>query len=172
MINRHYIAVREFYGDRTAERSKVPLIYHIDEGMIILNAIEGTARVRDAFCIHPMLQNDNDLLESMKVGSLFDRYKMDQRVVVLAMEYRRVANLYLSHHCKGEDDVIELSPIAEVNQMLVADKVQNRKDFQRFHLGTHANSDRLDMYFTNWLKRLGISEDRYQELCNIIRMYS
>jgi len=48
--------------------------------------------------------------------------------------------------------------------MLVADKVQNRKDFLAYHKGTHARSDELDYYFKLWLRRLDISEERYQEL--------
>lgn len=81
-----------------------------------------------------------------------------------AMEYRVFANNYLSQHCHADDDLIAISPLAEVNQMLIADKVQNRKDFEIYHLGQHENSDVLVRYFNNWLRRLGISEARYQQL--------
>lgn len=59
---------------------------------------------------------------------------MDKRVLLLGMEYRYTANNYLSF--KPADDPIHLSPIAEVNQMLIADKIQNRKDFEIYHKGT------------------------------------
>ena len=33
-----YRAVKQFYGNRTAERSKVPLIHHIHEGIAVMEA--------------------------------------------------------------------------------------------------------------------------------------
>ena len=47
--------------------------------------------------------------------------------------------------------------------MLIADKVENRKDFERYHWD-HSNAARLTEYFREWLTALGISEDRYMEL--------
>lgn len=48
--------------------------------------------------------------------------------------------------------------------MLVADKVQNRKDFKRYHEGTHDRSRELAYYFDLWLTVLQISPERYEEL--------
>ena len=59
---------------------------------------------------------------------------------------------------------IALSPLADVNAMLVADKVQNRKDFIAHHRATHPRSAELDCYFALWLERLGVTEARYAEL--------
>jgi hypothetical protein len=47
--------------------------------------------------------------------------------------------------------------------MLIADKIQNRKDFELYHLGKHERSSELDSYFKNWLERLDITEEFYQE---------
>jgi hypothetical protein len=70
------------------------------------------------------------------------------------MEYRRVANAYLSkREIKSLDD-IELSPLHEVNQMLWADKLQNQKDFRLYHMGKHERSDILEQYFINWINKL------------------
>ena len=167
--NKHYAAIREYYADERAARSCVPLIAHIDEGIALLDAIGSSLRAKEAFCIHPLLQDDGALAAALEPGSIFERHQPDAAVVAVAMEYRRVANAYLSHHCKGSDDLIELSCLVDVNQMLVADKVQNRKDFERFHLETHARSATLALYFANWLRRLGISEERYAELSNSTR---
>lgn len=163
--NKHYAAICRFYGDKRAERSQAPLIAHIDEGLALLDEIGAPERAKEAFCLHPLLQDDGALLGALAPGSLFAESRPDPLVVVLAMEYRRVANDYLSHHCEGEDDAIALSCVDEVNQMLIADKVQNRKDFERFHLGTHKDSDTLQLYFANWLRRLGVSDERYAQLC-------
>lgn len=56
----------------------------------------------------------------------------------------------------------------DVQHMLIADKVQNRKDFECYHLGTHPRSAERLPYFKNWLEVLGISESRYQELAGLI----
>ncbi len=59
---------------------------------------------------------------------------------------------------------IRLSPIIEVNQMLMADKLQNRKDFEIYQEGIHERSSELKQYFMNWFKRLEISEEMYQNI--------
>ena len=82
--------------------------------------------------------------------------------------YRLVANKYLSHDCKSEFDAIGLSQIKCVNDMLIADKIQNRKDFESYHLGTHEKGDILELYFSNWLKVLSISEQQYQGIVRSI----
>ena len=76
------------------------------------------------------------------------------RRIILTMEYRRVANNYLSKRTITSLDDIELSPMLEVNQMLWADKLQNQKDFRLYHLGKHDRSDILEQYFINWINKL------------------
>lgn len=160
----HYRAIATFYGDRSAARSGVALIRHIEEGLAILERIGAPLRAMQAYCLHPLVQDDEDLRQSCVADSILLRHQPDPGALMLAMEYRRVANAYLSRHCTGADDAIALSPLAEVNQMLIADKVQNRKEFEIHHLTSHAQSARLTQYFANWLKALGVSEARYQQL--------
>ena len=166
--NRHYLAIAAFYGIRCARRSRVPLLAHIDEGLRILDAIGASLVAKEAFCLHPLLQDDDALQAALAAHGHFRACAPDPVVVLLAMEYRRVANAYLAHHCKGESDLIELSPLADVNAMLIADKVQNRKDFDIHHLDSHENAQVLDQYFKNWLHRLDVSAARYQALIGLL----
>ncbi len=167
--NIHYHAIQEFYGNQKAQRSQVPLINHINEGLAILDILAAPLEAKEAFCLHPLLQQDNDLLDSLTNNQLLINNKLNNSSVILAMEYRAMANTYLLPNCTGPKDEIKLSLIEEVNLMLVADKVQNRKDFEIYHQKTHNKSDILAVYFNNWLRVLGISEARYQHLVELIK---
>ncbi len=88
------------------------------------------------------------------------------------MEYRRVANSYLSTKTVRKPTDIELSPIESVNQMLVADKVQNRKDFVA-KLYKSENRDSYDRaseryieYFDSWLAALNVTPADYEALAS------
>ena len=91
-------AINEFYGDRTATRSKIPLIHHIKEGVEILRGLEGsTDNEINAFCVHPMFQDDEYLLER-DLPSDYISLHIATEVMKLVMEYRHVANQYLPKH--------------------------------------------------------------------------
>lgn len=152
--------ISEFYGKETARRSKVSLINHITEGLQILDAIQATEAAKSAYCIHPLVQSNDFLIKHLAL----DWSPIEGKVLLLAMEYRAVANNYLSTRIIDEIQEINLSPLFEVNQMLIADKVQNRKDFELYHKESHPRSKDLQKYFSNWLKRLDISEEYYQTL--------
>lgn len=159
-----YHAITEFYRGRVAERSQVPLMNHIDEGLFILrlrnNDPVNTPLLESAWCAHPLFQNSGDTLANMHLIP-----NMWPMVVALVFEYRNIANASLSAKTMHSIHDIDLSPLPLVNELLVADKVQNRKDFETYHKGTHPNSKRLDRYFRFWLERLDVSEHTYQELC-------
>lgn len=153
-----YRAIARAYGQNTADRSGIPLIRHIDEGLKLLrrlNADEITAR---AWCIHPLCQSDENLLT-------FNARDFHGQAVMLAMEYRAVANAYLSSSIMPKDG-IKLSRLPQVNQMLIADKIQNRESFmQTFdHESNRLKSIRLKAYFSEWLEALGISIYNYYQL--------
>jgi hypothetical protein len=163
-LTHEYIIIAATYGDKTAKRSNVPLINHINEGIIILDEIGASDTAKRAYCMHPVLQDDDSLLKNYEEVPNLSK----PSVLIATMEYRRVANNYLSKRTIDSIDEIELSPLKDVNDMLIADKVQNRKDFELYHLDTHERSNVLDQYFKNWLTRLGITEERYQELVKLI----
>lgn len=157
-----YLMISKYYGNRVALRSQVPLINHINEGLIILDQIDASDVAKMAFCIHPLLQNDVDLeINYQTVSNL-----CYAKVVMYAMEYRNVANAFLSDKIPEFQYIqIRMSPIPDVNKMLIADKVQNCKDFWTYHRGTHPRSNELEIYFDKWLQTLGVNEEQYEELC-------
>ena len=158
-----YQLISSHYSDKTAQRSGVPLINHINEGLVVLDRISSTDLAKRAFCLHPLLQNDVDL----KANYIYVSNVCDASVVMLAMEYRSVANEYLSDKVNTEHK-IRLSPLYEVNDMLVADKVQNYKDFLTYHKGSHPRSGELNTYFRDWLTALDISPENFLSMCNKI----
>lgn len=155
---REYEAIEKHYGSIKARRSGIHYMNHIDEGLALLRYINSSDNACRAFCLHPMLQIDSDFQR------YYATYVTDNPwVMALAVEYRNVANAYLSPMGKRKVEDIQLSPIKEVNEMLVADKIQNRKDFEA-HKEKYGNAAELDYYFRAWLERLDVSELTYQYL--------
>ena len=147
-----YDLISKFYGSRTAKRSGVPLINHINEGLIILDHIGSTDVVKGAYCIHPLFQSDENLIENKGM----DLTGVSTESIILTMEYRRVANSYLRFSSISSFVGISLQ---EIKEMLIADKIQNYKDFYK---KSHFNSlefGQLYNYFHVWFGILGIPED-------------
>jgi (p)ppGpp synthase/HD superfamily hydrolase len=147
MINRSYKLISDYYGQTTTKRSGVPLINHIDEGIEILKSIGADEDTIEAYCLHPLLQSDEEFNKNLTM----DFTGVSTSALLLAMEYRRVANSYLSTN-KIEDFVGFTNE--KIKQMLYADKVQNEKDFALYHEDTHKRSKELREYFNNWLNIL------------------
>ena len=154
-----YQAILDHYGDKKASRSGVPFINHIDEGVQLILKLEDFPkeiryRAALAFCLHPMFQKPEDFNRNFELLLRFE-----SRIVALVIEYRNVANACLSTSL-GEEwrsfswENINLSCRIEVNLMLLADKVQNQKDFLIHHKDTHPRKEILDTYFWLWLMRL------------------
>ena len=142
-----YKLILNYYGDSTAKRSGVRLMNHIDEGIEILKSIGADEETIDAYCLHPILQSD----ESFNQNYTMNFGGIPTSSLLLAMEYRRVANSYLSKN-KIEDFVGFTNE--KIKQMLFADKKQNEKDFALYHEGKHERSKELREYFDNWLNSL------------------
>lgn len=154
-----YQTVKDFYGLQVQKRSQVPLINHIDEGIKILNYLNASSDTIGAFCLHPLIQNTPNFKKFLaKVKCWYSPNAM-----MLAVEYRNIANQYLPTDYANEKWVAPISDIPEINQMLIADKVQNRKDFER-HRKLYSNHQILDGYFKVWLSSLKIFEDDYQRI--------
>lgn len=156
--SKEYRAIERHYGGGRAARSGVPFMNHIDEGLAVLRDLGASERARRAWCLHPLVQLDETLPASYAdLAALSD----DPAALVLAMEYRNVANAHLSRREVTSIEAIALSPLAEVNDMLRADKVQNYKDFLLHHRDTHPRAEALHRYFRQWLARLSIDDERF-----------
>jgi len=177
-----YRAVERFYESRQAERSGLFLMNHVDEGVAILrqyglNNVEDK-EVLSAFMLHPLVQRDEDLAfnwERLRPrpryqhdgGYVYHETPQDLEALMLALEYRNIANQFLSpmeHHPGYENhEKIALSH-PSVSFMLLADKVQNYKDFLAHHKESHHRARFLDRYFKQWFRRLDLSLDDYHAL--------
>lgn len=178
-----YRAVAEFYGERTAERSRVPLISHINDGLVVMDQINASQDAMRAWCLHPLFQADSDLAHTVHMRGPFWEFR--PHCILLTMEYRYRANAWLSDKVKksiwqgqrageGMHPDIEVSglptpgDLEEVWHMLIADKVQNCKDFLTHHKGKHERSFELEIYFGHWLLALGVDKAEFEDLCAAI----
>lgn len=158
-----YKAIESEYGNQRAKRSRVHLMNHIDEGLVIMHRLGASVTAQKAYCLHPLLQNDADLFANFdplrKLG-------VNSDAMMLALEYRNQANQWLSDKVTLNDDTLSpyleehgkptTGPLPGVRAMLIADKVQNYKDFIAHHKGKHRRSIELDHYFKVWLRELGV----------------
>jgi hypothetical protein len=157
-VEKSLALIEEVYGDRRARRSGLPLVFHIWEGIRILQELGASADTIAAWCLHPIVQADEDFKQVLRGGLL---RRVDNPVALaLAVEYRACANSYLSHM---EPKV----PLAgrffdEIRLMLIADKIQNRKDF--WHNPLVEDRERLSAYYEEWLRALGVSEEEAERL--------
>ena len=161
---KEYEIISSFYANQKTKRSRTYLMNHIDEGFYILNKINASEFTKKAFCLHPLIQSDKNLSEN------YLKFKeIENHVIILLFEYRNIANQYLSNRRIYSLEEINLSPLKEVNDMLIADKIQNKKDFEIYHKSTHKRSQELSQYFNNWLNRLNVSDYFYSECFRICK---
>jgi hypothetical protein len=152
-----YLAIERHYGDCRAKRTGLYWMHHVDEGLYVLcRRVHASDAVLRAWCLHPIVQGDAELAQA-HAARVLDGFTTE--VVVLALEYRNIANRFLSpmedHPGYTDPAKITRSPLHEVNQMLIADKVQNCKDF-RLHHATHPRASWLERYFRAWLQALAV----------------
>lgn len=159
-----YSLIENYYGYRVAKRSNAWLMNHIDEGLTILSEIGASEDAKAVFCLHPLVQNDNDLTANIDLIGKYPTLNWTG-----ALQYRETANAYLAHRDITNISEISLSDNKDVNDALIADKVQNYKDFMLYHYGSHKDSDRLFDYFHNWFDRLAISNKLLLDL--LINLY-
>ncbi len=148
-------AISTFYGDRRAERSHQPLMEHIISGLALLYDLGASDNAKRAFCLHPLVQNNEPVDVSWSLG------------FSLACEYRDKANAYLcrntTDHIKTLDEIEAVvgSMSRDCADMLYVDKFQNRLSFNEYHKGIHARSAEIEHYFDLWIRY--INSDRWHK---------
>jgi len=171
-LNLCFNIIKSFYGERTTMRfPAIPLISHINEGLIILDNIGASNTAMAAFCIHPLLQDDDQNIITMKSGLLND---VPAEVIITAMHYRAVANEHLNIHNQKSAGreypdhawiCQQLECYPDVRDMLIADKVQNKHSMLKFRTNDSTpNFDYLVRYFNIWLTDLGVDQEMYDKL--------
>lgn len=150
---------RNLLSGQKSRRTNVSYFDHVEEGVKILQELNVPLVIQQAFVIHPLLQGDDALAENLPHVVYFDPLAL-----VLCMEYRRVANLGTRKNLRDNGWNITLSPMAEVNLMLVADKIQNRKLYETKFPKTDPEYEEIGHYFRVWMDALLIPEYDYQIL--------
>ena len=166
-------AISEFYGDQKAERSGVPYMNHIHEGLEIMRYRKSigftvTHESMEAFALHPIMQADNGLANGIDYLS---RYEFSTKVLLLVMEYRKSANSYLTkpdanRNMSSPSDIYVINN--EVREMLVADKIQNYKDFVKYFDTKDSRYMYLFDYFQNWMMYLNVTNYDYNFLIEVM----
>ncbi len=141
-----YNIISAHYGDNTTSHG-VPLMQHINEGIIYLEKMNATPAMIKAWCIHPIVQKDINIDVSFSEG------------YSLAIEYALRANSYL---CTPNTDYITnarvlqsiMTPMSsECIKLLITDKVQNYSDLLIYNRD-HPRAEKLERYFSIWLQYL------------------
>lgn len=154
-----YSIISAFYKDKVTKRHNIPLINHIDEGIKILKYINASDEAYSAYCLHPMFQDDSNLYQHY--NKLLD---FDRKTIIYLLEYRNTANQCLLF----SNTIPSKSVFLEVNNMLIADKVQNYYSFMKYHYGNHKYSKELYEYFKKWHHCLGLTDKDVQVLMKVL----
>lgn len=153
-----YKAICDFYHDSEgavlrASRSGVSYMNHIIEGAYFLTEImPAPDEFVEAFLVHPIFQDPDIPTEILQL--YVDKFELSTDVVSAAFKYRIAANEFLPKDIYTG----KLPPVVTeqgIKFMLIADKVQNLKDFLRYFDKESPRHNPLTRYFDTWLTTLG-----------------
>ena len=168
MKNRYYNIIYKYFKDKRTSKG-VPYMNHIDEGIEILKELEANNKTIEAYTLHPFIQCVNlkgadgkIIMTQEEMEKYLNIYEIDSEVIAKLFLYRKFANSYLCRietdgilFCKARQLVEDLKNYPDVIKMLIADKVQNYRDFLIYRKNNHKRSNELDYYFNMWLNVLG-----------------
>ena len=165
-VYRHYKTISQFYKGKKTSKN-IPYINHIDEGVGYLELMGVSDTVVNAFILHPFVQCVNlkgtynkTLLTKSELEEYVDIFELEPDVAYELLLYRKYANSYL---CRPDTDgaaIMEAYSLIDTLQnhqttvrMLIADKLQNFKDFIKYR-EDHERAKHLTQYFIYWLSIL------------------
>lgn len=155
-----YRLVEAVLGDEREAGSDTFRMNYVDEGLGVLTQLGASKLAKRAFCLVPLLQDDVALGKYFDaISTALDDIPGGTATIALALEYRNVANGWLPG--RQAPVGVLLSPLKEVNDMLIADKVYRR------NMLTSAQTATLDAHYQTWLKALG-ALDRYAALAKML----
>lgn len=153
--------ISRYYGATTTKRTKLPWINHIIEGVVLIHQLNGSEPAADAFCWHPLIQSDDTYLETLAEIQRYYNLNTSGDALINALGYRDAANRWL-RGVVTKDNQPKKHPLEDVNIMLMADKIQNRKDFEANEkLFSVEDASSLHYYFDCWFTTLGITPEIY-----------
>lgn len=147
------ILIEQFCGKQRARRSGASYIRHIWMGTEIARRIGISHMAFRCFVVHPIFQNDLDLLTAYQAINLVN---IDPRDIITAMEYRKTANSCLPTDFKN-GVMPKASCFKLINEALVVDKIQNMFDMRLNPGITDEGKEWYESYFRAWLCALGQS---------------
>lgn len=165
-VHKYYNVISEFYKDKATSKG-IPYINHIDEGVGHLENLHVSDVLINAFILHPFVQCVNlkgtykdCLLTEKELEKHINIFEIKPEIAYELLLYRKFANSYL---CRPEtdgysiveayEDVKELQNYQGTIRMLIADKLQNFKDFLLYRQD-HPRKNQLTIYFKYWLNIL------------------
>jgi hypothetical protein len=172
-----YRIIQQKYQSKVAKRSGLGYMSHIQEGIFIIQLLYGDDQnLVEAYCLHPIFQNDR-LLSQLLVENPSELSLISPQAIVLGMEYRHIANNYTIKNKIKNYESIKIGSLEKVHKMLVADKIQNKKDFMKYMYLKHDRpsyvkaSEHGLQYFDSWLDRLSVSQKTYMEITEKVEQH-
>jgi len=162
-VYKYYKVISKFYKGKSTSKG-IPYTNHIDEGIGHLENLHVDDTTINAFILHPFVQCVNlvgtygkTLLTEKELEKHINIFEIEPDIAHELLLYRKYANSYL---CRPETDdyayheavaaVEGLEQYPNVVKMLIADKLQNFKDFLKYRQD-HPRKVPLTYYFRFWL---------------------
>ena len=170
-VHKYYNVIKKFYKGKETSKG-IPYINHIDEGVGHLENLHVSDVVINAFILHPFVQCVNlkgtykdCLLTEKELEKHINIFEIEPEIAFELLLYRKYVNSYLCREATDNynindafEDVKGLTKYPNTVKMLIADKLQNFKDFLLYRQD-HPRKEHLNNYFTIWLNILAnISE--------------
>lgn len=154
--SQEYEMAKKMLGSKTTTDGRTLLIEQVDQTLKVLNHLSSWPAVMRAACLRPLLQDDHTFEYGWKTAC---KNGVQPRALVLAMEFRRVANSYLCNtltdYWDDEEVRIRLGlVIPPVRAMLIAHKTVGYYQFLMQQAQTHFRRKELRAYFERWFRIL------------------